>query len=151
MEDSETDFNVDDIVSQLQNSSIINRSQSIPEEEISKENLEEFIIKKSALLINKTLHAINNVQDYISSAPDAKDVSAFAELLNAASGSIDALNKVYTSIEKNKTSKEIKTMDIQSKERMNTQDNMTTLLSRQEVLEAITKKDPDIIDLEDQS
>ena len=151
MEDSETDFNVDDIVSQLQNSSIINRSQSIPEEEISKENLEEFIIKKSALLINKTLHAINNVQDYISSAPDAKDVSAFAELLNAASGSIDALNKVYTSIEKNKTSKEIKTMDIQSKERMNTQDNVTTLLSRQEVLEAITKKDPDIIDLEDQS
>jgi hypothetical protein len=151
MEDSETDFNVDDIVSQLQNSSIINRPQSVPEEEISKENLEEFIIKKSALLINKTLHAINNVQDYISSAPDAKDVSAFAELLNAASGSIDALNKVYTSIEKNKTSKEIKTMDIQSKERMNTQDNVTTLLSRQEVLEAITKKDPDIIDLEDQS
>jgi hypothetical protein len=149
MEDSDTDFNVDDIVSQLQNSSIINRSQNIPEEEISKENLEEFIIKKSALLINKTLHAINNVQDYISSAPDAKDVSAFAELLNAASGSIDALNKVYTSIEKNKTSKEIKTMDIQSKERMNTQDNMTTLLSRQEVLDALAKKDNSVIDLEE--
>jgi len=150
MEDIETDFNVDDIVSQLQNSSIINRPQRAPEEEISKENLEEFIIKKSALLINKTLHAINNVEDYISSAPDAKDVSAFAELLNAASGSIDALNKVYASIEKNKTSKEIKTMDIQSKERMNTQDNMTTLLSRQEVLEALAKKSDDIIDLEDQ-
>jgi hypothetical protein len=150
MEDSETDFNVDDIVSQLQNSSIINRPQRAPDEEISKENLEEFIIKKSALLINKTLHAINNVEDYISSAPDAKDVSAFAELLNAASGSIDALNKVYASIEKNKTSKEIKTMDIQSKERMNTQDNMTTLLSRQEVLEALAKKSDDIIDLEDQ-
>jgi len=149
MEDIETDFNVDDIVSQLQNSSIINRPQSVPEEEISKENLEEFIIKKSALLINKTFHAINNVQDYISSAPDAKDVSAFAELLNAASGSIDALNKVYASIEKNKTSKEIKTMDIQSKERMNTQDNMTTLLSRQEVLEALSKKDESVIDLED--
>ena len=73
----------------------------------------------------------------------------FAELLNAASGSIDALNKVYTSIEKNKTSKEIKTMDIQSKERMNTQDNMTTLLSRQEVLEALAKRD-DVIDLVDQ-
>jgi hypothetical protein len=71
-------------------------------------------------------------------------------LLNAASGSIDALNKVYASIEKNKTSKEIKTMDIQSKERMNTQDNMTTLLSRQEVLEALAKKSDDIIDLEDQ-
>ena len=150
MQDNETDFNVDDIVSQLQNSSIINRPQRAPEEEISKENLEEFIIKKSALLINKTLHAINNVEDYISSAPDAKDVSAFAELLNAASGSIDALNKVYTSIEKNKTSKEIKTMDIQSKERMNTQDNMTTLLSRQEVLEALAKKSDDIIDLVDQ-
>ena len=152
MQDNETDFNVDDIVSQLQNSSMINRPQRAPEEEISeeisKENLEEFIIKKSALLINKTLHAINNVEDYISSAPDAKDVSAFAELLNAASGSIDALNKVYTSIEKNKTSKEIKTMDIQSKERMNTQDNMTTLLSRQEVLEALAKRD-NVIDLED--
>jgi len=148
MQDNETDFNVDDIVSQLQNSSIINRPQRAPEEEISKENLEEFIIKKSALLINKALHAINNVEDYISSAPDAKDVSALAELLNAASGSIDALNKVYTSIEKNKTSKEIKTMDIQSKERMNTQDNMTTLLSRQEVLEALAKRD-DVIDLED--
>lgn len=124
---------VNDIITQLKGTtSLTKAAESDPE--LSKEQLEEFIIKKSGKLISKTLDIVDDVQTYISSAPDAKDVAAMAELVKAASASIDALNKVYTSIEKNKTSKELKQMDIESREKINTQDNMTYLLSREEIM-----------------
>ena len=104
------------------------------------EKLEEFIIKNSGKLITKTLGIVDDVQTYISSAPEAKDVTALAELLKAAASSIEALNKVYTSIEKNKTVKEIKQMDIESKEKINVQDNTAFLLSRKEIMQELIGK-----------
>jgi hypothetical protein len=143
--DHDLDFAVNDIISQLKNNTALSRVE--PEEELNKEKLEEFIIKNSGKLITKTLGIVDDVQTYISSAPDAKDVAALAELLKAASSSIEALNKVYTSIEKNKTVKEIKQMDIDSKEKINVQDNATYLLSRKEVMQELISKSKDAIDV----
>lgn len=135
MEDTDLDSAVNDILSQLKQSNTISRIE--PENDLDKERLEEFIIKNSGRLITKTLNIVDDVQTYISSAPEAKDVTALAELLKAASASMEALNKVYTSIEKNKTSKEIKQMDIDSREKINTQDNATFLLSRKEIMQEL--------------
>lgn len=129
------DFVVNDIISQLKGTTELAKRE--PEEDLDKEKLEEFIIKNSGKLITKTLGIVDDVQTYISSAPEAKDVTALAELLKAASASIEALNKVYTSIEKNKTVKEIKQMDIDSREKINTQDNATFLLSRKEIMQEL--------------
>lgn len=137
MED-ELDVVVNDIITQLKGTAALSKRE--PEEELDKEKLEEFIIKNSGKLITKTLGIVDDVQSYISSAPDAKDVAALAELLKAASSSIEALNKVYTSIEKNKTVKEIKQMDIESKEKINTQDNTAFLLSRKEIMQELIGK-----------
>jgi hypothetical protein len=104
MEDN-LDFAVNDIISQLKHTTSLSRVE--PTEDLSKEKLEEFIIKNSGKLITKTLGIVDDVQTYISSAPNSKDVIALAELLKAASASMEALNKVYTSIEKNKTTKEV--------------------------------------------
>ena len=139
MDDQDT--SIDDIISQLKQTTALSRKE--PEEPLEKEKLEDFIIKSSGKLINKTLNIVDNVNDYISSAPDARDVAALAELLKAASSSIEALNKVYTSIEKNKTTKEIKQMDIDSKERINAQDNTTYLLSRKEIMQELFNKPED--------
>jgi len=150
MEDS-IDEAVNDILSQLNDTTALSRKVPQIEDELQKEDLEKYIISTSGKLINKTLGIIDNVQDYISSAPEAKDVTALAELLKAASASIESLNKVYTSIERNKTVKEVKQMDISSREKINTQDNAAFLISRKEVMKELLRKadsiDADIVDI----
>ena len=136
--EEDLDVVVNDIITQLKGTTALSKKQSV--EELDKERLEEFIIKNSGKLITKTLDIVDDVQMYISSAPEAKDVTALAELLKAASASIEALNKVYTSIEKNKTVKEVKQMDIDSREKINTQDNATFLLSRKEIMQELIGK-----------
>ena len=137
MED-ELDVVVNDIIAQLKGTTALARKEET--EDLDKDKLEEFIIKNSGKLITKTLGIIDDVQAYISSAPEAKDVTALAELLKAASSSIEALNKVYTSIERNKTVKEVKQMDIDSKEKINVQDNTAFLLSRKEIMQELIGK-----------
>jgi len=150
MEDS-IDEAVNDILSQLNDTTALSRKVPQIKDELQKEDLEKYIISTSGKLINKTLGIIDNVQDYISSAPEAKDVTALAELLKAASASIESLNKVYTSIERNKTVKEVKQMDISSREKINTQDNAAFLISRKEVMKELLRKadsiDADIVDI----
>ena len=136
--EEDLDVVVNDIITQLKGTTALSKRE--PEEELDKEKLEEFIIKNSGKLITKTLNIVDDVQTYISSAPEAKDVTALAELLKAASSSIEALNKVYTSIEKNKTVKEVKQMDIDSREKINVQDNATFLLSRKEIMQELIGK-----------
>lgn len=136
--EEDLDVVVNDIITQLKGTTALSKKD--PVEELDKEKLEEFIIKNSGKLITKTLDIVDDVQMYISSAPEAKDVTALAELLKAASASIEALNKVYTSIEKNKTVKEVKQMDIDSREKINVQDNATFLLSRKEIMQELIGK-----------
>ena len=136
--EEDLDVVVNDIITQLKGTTALSKKE--PVEELDKERLEEFIIKNSGKLITKTLDIVDDVQMYISSAPEAKDVTALAELLKAASASIEALNKVYTSIEKNKTVKEVKQMDIDSREKINIQDNATFLLSRKEIMQELIGK-----------
>jgi len=147
--ENELDVVVNDIITQLKGTTALAKKEET--EDLDKDKLEEFIIKNSGKLITKTLSIVDDVQTYISSAPEAKDVTALAELLKAASASIEALNKVYTSIEKNKTVKEIKQMDIESKEKINTQDNTAFLLSRKEIMQELIGKskqdDSNIVDV----
>jgi hypothetical protein len=134
--DDDIDDTVNDIISQLKGNNALAKTPT-SNTSIDKEQLENFIIQHSGNLIAKSLDIIDDVKDYISSAPEARDVAAFAELLKAASSSIDTLNKVYVSIEKNKTSKEIKQMDVESKEKINNEQNVTYLLSRKEIMKEL--------------
>ena len=136
--EEDLDFIVGDIITQLKGTTALSKKE--PEDELTKEKLEEFIIKNSGKLIMKSLDIIDDVQAYISSAPDAKDVAAFAELLKASSASMESLNKIYISLEKNKTTRDIKQMDIVSREQLNTQDNITHLLSRKEIMKELMGK-----------
>jgi hypothetical protein len=143
--EEDLDVVVNDIIAQLKGTTALAKREEV--EDLDKDKLEDFIIKNSGRLITKTLGIVDDVQTYISSAPDAKDVAALAELLKAASSSIEALNKVYTSIEKNKTVKEIKQMDIDSKEKINTQDTAAFLLTRKELMQELIGKSKQVIDV----
>ena len=148
MANHELDDAVNDIITQIKGS-----KEAVREKEkdvhINKENLEEFIMKSSGKLVSKSLEIVDNVNDYISSAPENRDVAALAEVIKATAGSIDTLQKLHSSNERNETQKEVKKMDVQSKERISLVDNQTkVLLSREDIMQAIVDKDDsDVIDV----
>jgi len=136
---NEVDGAVDDILSQLstQHHSITRQKKS--EQEIPEvEDLEEYLIKKTAKLIDTTLDAVDNVKDYISSAPENRDVASLAELMRSANSSIETMQKIHANKANNEARKELKTMDIDSKKQLNIQDNQTKLvMSREELMDAM--------------
>jgi len=138
---------VNDIIAQLKQS---NKTAKTPVEEsvLKREDIEDFIIQNSTRLIKKSLSIVDNVNDYISSAPENRDVAAIAELIKASSGAIEALNKLHTAKERNDTQVAVKQMDIESKERLNISDNQTKiLLSREDIMHALIDREEDVIDV----
>tara|TARA_R100000664_G_scaffold9218_1_gene15330 strand:+ start:1608 stop:2054 length:447 start_codon:yes stop_codon:yes gene_type:complete len=148
MAEDELDEAVNDIIAQIKGNK--KTVQSFQNEEISidRDNLEEFILKSSGKLVTKSLEIVDNVNDYISSAPENRDVAALAEVIKATAGSIDTLQKLHSSNERNDTQKEVKRMDVESKERITMADNQTKmLLSRDDIMKALVEKDDDVIDV----
>jgi|TARA_R100000664_G_C2758628_1_gene147687 hypothetical protein len=147
MAEEELDEAVNDIIAQIKgnNKTVREKKQDVA---IDKDNLEEFIMKSSGKLVTKSLEIVDNVNDYISSAPENRDVAALAEVIKATAGSIDTLQKLHSSNERNETQKEVKRMDVESKERLNIADNQTKmLLSRDDIMKALVEKDDDVIDV----
>ena len=147
MANDELDEAVNDIITQIKGSKEAVREKQ-KDVHIDKENLEEFIMKSSGKLVSKSLEIVDNVNDYISSAPENRDVAALAEVIKATAGSIDTLQKLHSSNERNETQKEVKRMDVESKERISIVDNQTkVLLSREDIMQALVDKDDDVIDV----
>ena len=148
MANEELDEAVNDIITQIKSS-----KETVQEKQddikIDREGLEEFIMQNSGKLVTKSLDIVDNVNDYIASAPENRDVAALAELIKAASTAIDTLQKLHTGNKRNETQKEVKKMDIESKERISFIDNQTrVLLSREDIMHALVdKNDDDIIDV----
>ena len=143
----ELDEAVSDIISQLKQNNKVARAP-VEESILDKENLEDFLIQNSGKLIKKSLSVVDNVNDYISSAPENRDVAALAELIKASSSAIETLNKLHVAKERNETQLEVKKIDVQSKERMNIADNQAKiLLSREDVISALVEDDSEVIDV----
>lgn len=156
--DSDVDGAVDDILSQLstQNHSVTRKKEAAEVPEV--EDLEEYLIKKTAKLIDTTLDAVDNVKDYISSAPENRDVASLAELMRSANSSIETMQKIHANKANNEARKELKTMDIDSKKELNVMDNTAKLvMSREEIMKAMLEApeekekeetlDDDVIDI----
>ena len=143
----ELDEAVNDIISQLKQNNKVSRAP-IDESVLDKEDLEDFLIQNSGKLIKKSLSIVDNVNDYISSAPENRDVAALAELIKASSSAIETLNKLHVAKERNETQLEVKKIDVESKERINIADNQAKiLLSREDILNALVDEDKEVIDV----
>jgi hypothetical protein len=108
---------IDSLVSQLQGINKIAKNQNTIQEQIpiTKENLESFIIDQASKLIQDTNFTIQTIKPMVEAAPDAKEVSALAELIQASTSTLDTLSKLVISDKKNNTMKEIKKMDVEKK------------------------------------
>ena len=146
---NDVDNAVDDIITQLstQNHSETKAKQSaeVPESD----ELEEYLVKTTARLIDTTLDAVDNVKDYISSAPENRDVASLAELMRSANGAIETMQKIHANKENIQSRKDVKQMDIDSKKELNMIDNTTKLvMSREDVLKALTSgEEEEVIDI----
>jgi hypothetical protein len=109
------DTSVDDLLKQL---SEFPREKKVRDDgvELSGENLEEFLLKYTGRLVKDSVESIENMKDFIDSAPDAEGAEALASLIRSAASSIDILQRVMTSREKNTSTKEITKMKIESQQ-----------------------------------
>tara|TARA_R100001509_G_C4774189_1_gene184078 strand:+ start:233 stop:673 length:441 start_codon:yes stop_codon:yes gene_type:complete len=138
---------VNDIISQLKQNNKVAKAP-VEESVLNKEDLEDFLIQNSGKLIKKSLSIVDNVNDYISSAPENRDVAALAELIKASSSAIETLNRLHTAKERNETQLEVKKIDVESKERMNIADNQAKiLLSREDIMNALIEDESNVVDV----
>lgn len=138
---------IDDLVSQLKDSSSTVNQTAFERVELSNDNLEEFVLKSSGELIQDSLEILGNVKDYTANAPDARETTSLAELIKAASSAIDTLNKVLIQNKRSDSQKEIKQLEIEARKGIAMADNQTKiLLSREDIMDKLLK-DSDAIDI----
>lgn len=83
--------------------------------EVNDENINDFILKKTSNLINTSINAIDDIKDYIVQGQNPDEIAALSELINAATKSIEALNRINLLNKKGKIDKELKEMDMNNK------------------------------------
>jgi hypothetical protein len=146
MDDDMTD-SIDDLLSQLQSSTQVARDMNKQDDfKLNKEDLEDFLLQYSGKLVKGSVDYVEDVKQFITSAPDARDVESLSKLVGAAAAAIETLNKIHISDQKNKSSKELKIMDIESKQALQQQDTETKLLLNREELMKQLIGDAKIID-----
>ena len=148
------DDGLDDLLGQLKSTNkttkqICNQKKeelSIPPQE--QEKLEAFLIDKSTILIDQTITTLQNMQQQVMAAPDPENISAFSELVKASSSAMENLNKINLMNKKTNASKELKTMDIQSKAISDDKKLMgQALATREEVMDKLFK-DANVVEVE---
>jgi len=133
--DDDMNDSIDDLLSQLQVSTQVTRDTIKQDDfKLDKEDLENFLLQYSGKLIKGSVDYVEDVKQFITSAPDAKDVESLSKLVGAAAAAIETLNKIHISDQKNKSSKELKIMDIESKQALQQQDVENKLLINREEL-----------------
>ena len=114
---------------------------------MEKEDLEQFVLNSSGKLIQDSVAMIDNMKEYITAGGSPDDIHAFSELFKASTQAMEILNKILIQNKRGETTKEVKQMDIDSKQLMNTQNVQATLISRDDVLKQLMD-DAKIIDAE---
>ena len=146
--DDDTNDSIDDLLSQLQSSNQVARDADKQDDfKLDKEDLENFLLQYSGKLIKGSVDYVEDVKQFITSAPDAKDVESLSKLVGAAAAAIETLNKIHISDQKAKSTKELKVMDIGSKKALQEQDTETKLLLNREELMKQLIGDTQIIDV----
>ena len=148
--DDDMNDSIDDLLSQLQSSNQVARDADKQDDfKLDKEDLENFLLQYSGKLIKGSVDYVEDVKQFITSAPDAKDVESLSKLVGAAAAAIETLNKIHISDQKAKSTKELKIMDIESKQALQQQDTETKLLLNREELMKQLIGDAQIIDVTD--
>ncbi len=110
------------------------KAESVKKESnpLTKDNMERFVIEKAGKLVEESLEVMTNVKDYISSAPESKDVGSLSDLIAATATAIETLNKIIVTDKRNEALIKAKEMDIASRRELKEVDSNTKLLATRE-------------------
>jgi len=129
---------VGDLLNQLEDANkkaVVAKKETNP---LTKETMEKFVIEKAGRLVEESLEVVNNMKDFVSSAPESRDISSLSELINATASAIETLNKIIVTEKRNETIIKAKTMDIESRKNLAESAHNTKLLAtREEVFKAL--------------
>jgi hypothetical protein len=146
----ENNENIDDVgtlLDQLKENNQLVKSASKHDFVLDKEELEQFILNNTGRLIEDSMETIATIKQYVVSAPEPEDVHSLAELYKASTNAIECLNKILIQQQKSSTQVAIKTMDIQAKQQLTTDDQKKITFTRDEIFEKLIQTG-DIIEAE---
>jgi len=134
--DHDVDIVVDDLLSQLKGSAKVSRELQKDEFNLDKEELENFLLNYSGKLIKGTVDYVEEVKQFITSAPDSRDVDALSKLVGASASAIESLNKILLQDKANEAKIQVKQMDIESKKELQEKNNerIGITINREELL-----------------
>lgn len=137
--DEDVDIVVNDLLSQLKGASVAQKELQKDEFNLDKDELEKFLLNYSGKLIKGTVDYVEEVKQFITSAPDSKDVDALSKLVGASASAIESLNKILLQDKANEAKIQVKQMDIESKKELQ-QENQKSLgltINREELLKQL--------------
>ena len=148
--DEEVDVVVDDLLSQLKGANLASKEIEKNEFNLDKDKLEDFLLKYSGKLIKDSVDYVEDVKQYISSAPDARDVDALSKLIGASASAIESLNKILLQDKANEAKIQVKEMDIESKKELQDRNNerIGLTINREELLNQLIE-DAKVIEVTD--
>tara|TARA_B110000495_G_C22918774_1_gene536739 strand:+ start:54 stop:542 length:489 start_codon:yes stop_codon:yes gene_type:complete len=115
-DNDDLDRDVDNIISQIKNQGKTLKKVEREKPNLQKEDLEKFVIDNASLIIDDSIEMIQALKIDVIAGADPKMVESISELLKATTSAIESLSKLKLSDDKIKAQKEIKQMDIDSKE-----------------------------------
>ena len=134
--DKDVDIVVDDLISQLKGTAAVSKELKKDEFNLDKEELENFLLNYSGKLIKGTVDYVEEVKQFITSAPDSRDVDALSKLVGASASAIESLNKILLQDKANEAKIQVKQMDIESKKELQDKNNerLGLTINREELL-----------------
>jgi len=147
---NDVDLVVDDLLSQLKGASAASKELNKEEFKLDKEELESFLLNYSGKLIKGTVDYVEEVKQFITSAPDSRDVDALSKLVGASASAIESLNKILLQDKANEAKIHVKELDIQSKKELQEKSNerLGLTINREELLKQLVD-DAKIIEVSD--
>ena len=148
--DKDVDIVVDDLISQLKGTAAVSKELKKDEFNLDKEELENFLLNYSGKLIKGTVDYVEEVKQFITSAPDSRDVDALSKLVGASASAIESLNKILLQDKVNEAKIQVKQMDIESKKELQDKNNerLGLTINREELLNQLLD-DAKIIEVSD--
>tara|TARA_R110002167_G_scaffold44372_1_gene133528 strand:+ start:218 stop:685 length:468 start_codon:yes stop_codon:yes gene_type:complete len=136
-EESDRENTVKTLVDQLREGNTLAKKVQKEDFNLEPGDLEQFILNNSGRLIQDSMDTIDNIKQFIISAPEPEDVHSLAELYKASTGALETLNKIFLQQKKAETTIKVKTMDIESKSQLADikQDKLT--FTREEIFDQL--------------
>lgn len=135
------------LVDQLREGNKLAKKIDRGEFNLEPEDLQKFILNNTGKLIQDSMDTIDNIKQFIISAPEPEDVHSLAELYKASTGALETLNKIYLQQNKSETTIKVKTMDIQAKMSLAEDKENKITFTREEIFDKLIKSG-DVIEAE---